>query len=200
MAHQDDTTGQLTLNDIDIGIRLYEALARHAVTQAGATLAYADLLTLGRLMYPKDQALDRAVPLGVRAKLGFVASFCAANGYPNLASLAVGAADTAAPSGSAEARETERRAAAAFDWQATHDRLLAYADEIRATVPKRLKPRKERPADVAWYAYFCSHREACSKLTGEDKKEIINLLMAGLDPETAMRRVQRAKAELDTAV
>ncbi len=58
----------------------------------------------------------------------------------------------------------------------------------------RVKPRKERPADVAWYAYYCSHREACAKVSAEDKKEIINLLMAGLDPDTALRRVLAVKA------
>ena len=58
----------------------------------------------------------------------------------------------------------------------------------------RVKPRKERPADVAWYAYYCSHREACAQVSAEDKKEIINLLMAGLDPDTALHRVLAAKA------
>jgi len=64
---------------------------------------------------------------------------------------------------------------------------------MRARVPPRFKPRKERPADVAWDAYFCSHRAACKKLTGEDKQEIINQMMAGLDPETALGRVLAAK-------
>jgi hypothetical protein len=62
-------------------------------------------------------------------------------------------------------------------------------------VPARFKPRKERPADVAWYAYFCSHRAACAKVGADDKKEIINLMMAGLDPETALARVLAAQAE-----
>lgn len=187
MTERDATAGELTLNDVDMGIRVYEALAQHARASGGAPIGYADLLVLGRKMYPKDLALDRVVPLGLGAKLSFVASFCAADGSPDLASLAVpggGARPAAAPS------------IAAFDWSAAHARLLAYAETVRATVPRRYKPRKERPADVAWYAYFCSHREACAQLDGEDKKEIINLLMAGLDPETAMRRVLRAKAEL----
>ena len=66
---------------------------------------------------------------------------------------------------------------------------------MRARVPARFKPRKERPADVAWYAYFCSHRSACEKLNAEDKQEIINQMMAGLDPETALGRVLAAKQE-----
>jgi hypothetical protein len=187
MTERNSTAGQLTLNDVDLGIRLFEALAQHATASGGAPIALASLLTLGRKMYPKDVALDRAVPLGVPAKLGFIASFCAANGFPNLASLAM------ADSGALPAAEPS---IAAFDWSGAQERLRAYAEMVRATVPKRLKPRKERPADVAWYAYFCSHRETCAQLDGEDKKEIINLLMAGLDPEMAMRRVLHEKADL----
>jgi hypothetical protein len=189
MSDQGDTAGY-TLNDIDVGCRLFEALARHAAASGGTTIGYADLLTLARLMYPKDAALGRAVPLGIGPKLAFVAAFCAAHAYPNLAALAVGAIGTPAAADAA--------ATSAVDWSAAHATLLAYADAVRATVPKRFKPRKERPADVAWYAYFCSHREACARLTGEDKHEIINLLMAGLDPETAWRRVLKAKALFGT--
>ena len=52
-----------------------------------------------------------------------------------------------------------------------------------------------RPADVSWYAYFCSHRKDCEWIGQEDKQEIINLIMAGLDPETALGRVKAARAE-----
>jgi len=174
---------QMTLTDIDVGVRLVEALVRHAATKGGAPIGYADLLTLARLLHPKDAVLGRAVPVGIGLKLAFVDGFCAANDYPRLAGLA-----SAAP-------DAERAAVAAFDWSAADARLPAYAAEQKAMVPKRLKPRKERPADVAWYAYFCSHRAACTTLNGDDKKEIINLLMAGLDPETALARVMAAKAE-----
>lgn len=191
MKELDGTTGPLTVNDVDLGVRLFEALAQHAATSGGAPVGYADLLTLARKIYPKDAALDRAVPLGVRAKLDFIAAFCAADGCPDLASLAV--AD-------GNARVAAGPAIAGFDWSGARARLPAYAETVRAGVPKRFKPRKERPADVAWYAYFCSHREACARLDGIDKQEIINLLMAGLDPETAMRRVLHAKAELQSSV
>jgi hypothetical protein len=49
---------------------------------------------------------------------------------------------------------------------------------------------------VAWYAYFCSHREACARVGAEEKIEIINLLMSGLDPETALGRVMAAKTAM----
>jgi hypothetical protein len=63
----------------------------------------------------------------------------------------------------------------------------------------RFKPRKERPAEVSWYAYYCAHREACKGITSGDKKEVVNLVMAGLDPETALRRFLAAKAAFETA-
>ena len=189
-----DTSKQLTFGDIEVAIKLVDALAHHARAGKGATIGPADLLTLTRLRHPKDAAVDRAVPVGLGMKLRFVEEFCRAGGFPNLAGLVAHPAASGAP-------DSERHAAAAFDWAGAglDARVAAYAEEARAAVPKRLKPRKERPADVAWYAYFCAHREACKAVTGEDKKEIINLLMSGLDPENALRRVLAAKAELAAA-
>lgn len=130
-------------------------------------------------------------------KLRFVEDFCRENGFPNLACLAVNPATMCPGMGYAGDREAERCAVAAFDWPGAglDARLAAFAGAARAAVPARFKPRKERPADVSWYAWFCAHRDACKDVTGEDKKEIINLMMAGLGPEDALRRVLAAKAE-----
>lgn len=172
-------------------MKLAGALARHAAAGGGAPIGWAELLTLTRLLHPKDGAVDRAVPVGLGMKLDFVQACCRANGWPNLACLAQSSAGD-------EALAAERRAVAAFDWQGAglEARMEACAAEARAALPARLKARKERPADVAWYAYFCAHRDACKEVTGEDKREIINLLMSGLDPENALRRVLAAKAAM----
>jgi hypothetical protein len=194
MTESVDAAPHYTLTDIEVGSRLVEALILHAQEARGATIAYDDLLTLARTLAPKDATLGRAVPVGIGMKLQYVAQFCAVNGYPNLASLAVDRT-SGLPAAAYRANwDDERAAVAAFDWSTAGSRLPAYASAVRATVPARLKPRKERPADVAWYAYFCSHRAACAQVTGDDKKEIINLLMSGLDPDTALRRVLAAKA------
>ncbi|MDN4035447.1 hypothetical protein [Massilia sp. YIM B02443] len=184
-----------TLNDIDIGLRVFDALAHHAHAMHGAPITYTDLLTLARKLQPKDAALGRAVPVGIGMKLRFVSGFCAAYGHPDLACLAVNRATMRPATGDADAWEAECHAVAAVDWSAARPTITTYADTVRATVPARLKPRKERPADVAWYAYFCSHRSACDKVTQHDKQEIINLIMAGLDPDTSLRRVLAAKAD-----
>jgi len=194
MAATGDTTAQFTLTDIDVGSRLFEALVRHATSTRGAAISHDDLLTLGRQLYPKDAMLGRAVPVGIAMKLLFIDAFCRANAYPRLACLAVDKASMRPKDACAGDWEADKQAAAAFDWAAAGARLPAFAAEMRARVPKRFKPRKERPADVAWYAYFCSHREACAKVNAEDKVEIINLLMSGLDPETALGRVMAARA------
>jgi len=184
-----------TLNDIEIGLRVSEALAHHAHAMRGAPITYTDLLTLARNLHTKDSALGRAVPVGIGAKLLFVSGFCAAHGYPDLACLAVNRT-TMRPSPAYQGTwDTERSAVADVDWRAAQPALDAYAIAARAAVPARLKPRKERPADVAWYAYFCSHRSACEKITQQDKQEIINQIMAGLDPDTALQRVMAAKAD-----
>lgn len=188
-----------TFNDIEVGARLFDALARQAGSLQGMPITYGDLLTLARSMYPKDEALARAVPVGIGPKLLFVEGFCASHGYPNLACLAVNRATRQPRPGYQGDWEADRRAVAGTDWRAADAQLAAYADALRARVPARFKPRKERPADVAWYAYFCSHRAACEKLTPEDKREIINQMMAGLDPGTALARVLDAKREFGDA-
>jgi hypothetical protein len=203
MADAFDPMGQLTLNDIEIGARLVEALVHHARKNGGALIAYAELLELGRFLDPKDAAMDRAEVLGIGAKLRFVADFCKQNGYPNLACLAVHPV-TLRPAPDIEGDcDAQRQALAAFDWSAVAARLPAqlseYLQAARATVPVRFKPRKERPAEVSWYAYFCAHREACKGIGSGDKKEVVNLVMAGLDPETALRRFLAAKAAFEAA-
>ena len=197
MASSRPLTIPFTLTDIDVGSRLYEALAQHAKATNGAAITYEDLLALARHLHPRDATLGRAVPVGIGKKLRFIEGFCASYGYPDLACLAVNKLNMR-PSAAYEGDwEADRLAVGAFDWAGVSKKLDVHAAQARATVPPRFKLRKERPADVAWYAYFCSHREACVKVTGDDKKEIINLLMAGLDPETALQEVQAAKKELE---
>ena len=186
----------LTLNDIEVGARLVEAMARQASSLRGMPITYGDLLTLARSLHPKDEVLGRAVVVGIGPKLLFVEGFCAAHGYPNLACLAVNRESLRPAAHYKGDWEADKRAVAGFDWREAEAKLAAYVEAMRAKVPPRFKPRKERPADVAWYAYFCSHREACEKLTPDDKQEIINQMMAGLDPETALGRVLAANQDL----
>jgi len=188
-----------TFNDIEVGARLVEALARQATSLRGMPITYGDLLTLARSLHPKDEVLGRAVPVGIGPKLLFVEGFCALHGYPNLACLAVNQKTSRPGPGYRGDWELDKRAVAGFDWRAADAQLPAYVDAMRAKVPARFKPRKERPVDVAWYAYFCSHRAACEKLTPEDKQEIVNQMMAGLDPDTALARVLAAKHDFGSA-
>lgn len=188
-----------TFNDIEVGARLVEALVRQATSLRGMPITYGDLLTLARSLHPKDDVLGRAVPVGIGPKLLFVEGFCALHGYPNLACLAVNRETLRPGPGYQGDWEADKRAIASFDWSVADAPLAAYVDAMRARVPARFKPRKERPADVAWYAYFCSHRAACETLTPEDKQEIINQMMAGLDPATALARVLAAKHDFGSA-
>jgi len=188
-----------TFNDIEVGAHLARALIRQATSLHGMPITYGDLLTLARSLQPKDEALGRAVQVGIGPKLAFVESFCTAHGYPNLACLAVNRETSRPQPGYQGDWDADKRAVAGADWSAADAQLAAYVEALRARVPARFKPRRERPADVAWYAYFCSHRAACEKLTPEDKQEIINQLMAGLDPETALARVLAAKPDFGSA-
>lgn len=199
MADSFDISEQLTLNDIEVGARLVEALVHHAGKNGAAPIAYTDLLELGRFLDPKDAAMDRAEPLGIAMKLRFVAEYCKAQGAPNLACLAVHPASGRPCFACGGDIDAERRAVAVFDWSDMGARLPDYVLAARARVPVRLKPRRERPAEVSWYAFFTAHREACKQVTSGDKKEVVNLVMAGLDPDTALRRFLAAKAAYEGA-
>ena len=199
MADSFDNSDQLTLNDIEIGACLVEALVHHVGKGGAAPIAYPELLELGRFLDPKDAAMDRAEPLGIAMKLRFVAEYCGSQGAPNLACLAVHPASGRPAFGCTGDIEAERQAVAAFDWLQALPRLPEYVRAAQGRVPVRLKPRRERPAEVSWYAYFTAHREACKGVTSADKKEVVNLVMAGLDPETALRRFVAAKAAYEGA-
>jgi hypothetical protein len=195
MADNDGTPIQFTLNDIEVGSRLYEALVHHARDRKGMPIIYSDLLALARQLHPADAVLGRAVPVGIGPKLLFVEAFCRANGYPNLACLAVNKATMKPGPGYTGDWEADKRTVAAFDWANADARLATYASETRAAMPKKLTPRKETQAGKEWYTYFDANRSACAAVTMDDKKEIINLLMEGLEPEVALRRVLAAKAD-----
>ncbi|KQQ97662.1 hypothetical protein [Massilia sp. Leaf139] len=199
MAEPFDPAGQLTLNDIEIGARLAEALVHHVRKNGAAPIGYAELLELGRFLDPHDAAMARAEVLGIAAKLRFVSAFCLEGGYPDLACLAVHPATMRPAPAFAGDWEAARGAVAAFDWTPALAALPDYVRGARAAVPARFKPRKERPAEVSWYAYFCAHREACKNITSGDKREVVNLVMAGLDPETALRRFLAAKSAFEAA-
>jgi hypothetical protein len=199
MTNSTDPTIQFTLNDIEVGSRLYEALVQHARATQGAPIVYGDLLALAREMHPQDDVLGRAVPVGIGMKLLFVEAFCKANGYPNLACLAVNKATLKPGPGYTGDWEADKRAVAAFDWSSADERLARYVTETRAALPQKRKRRKEKPADELWYEYFKANRGACDWVTQEDKKEIINLLMEGFDPAEALNQVLAAKAEFGEA-
>ena len=184
---------QFTFNDIDIAARLVDALVAHSAAAPAAPIDYDALLALARARHPRDAVLGRAVAVGIGPKLLLVALFCQQHGYPNLAALAVHAA-TGRP-GPHAAGAVEPATFAGQDWSAVPAQLAAAVKAWRAAVPARIKPRAERPADVAWYAWFRSHREACVHVSAAGKHEIINLVMAGLDPETALGRVLVAQAD-----
>jgi hypothetical protein len=190
-----DAPIQFTLNDIEVGSRLYEALVHHARATQGAPIVYGDLLALARSLNPQDDVLKRAVPVGIGMKLLFVESFCRANGYPNLACLAVNRALGRPGDGYKGDWEADKRAVGAFDWSTADARLAAYVGERREALPKKLKRRTEKAARELWWAYYCENRPACATVTLEDKEEIINLLMEGLEPADALARVLAAKAE-----
>jgi hypothetical protein len=184
-----------TLNDIEVGSRLYEALVHHARATQGAPIIYGDLLALARSLHPDDLVLRRAVPVGIGMKLLFVQAFCEANGYPNLACLAVNRQHRRPGPGYKGDWEADKRAVAAFDWSTADARLAAYASATRAALPTRPVRLTEKEAREKLFAHFRAHRDAYATVTHIDREEIVNLLREGLDEDSALRQVLDAKSE-----
>jgi hypothetical protein len=195
MAGCNDAPIKFTLNDIEVGSRLYEALVKHAKETKGAPIFYGDLLALARSLHPADAVMGRAVPVGIGMKLLFVEAFCTANGYPNLACLAVNRTTGRPGPGYIGDWEADKRAVADFPWSTVDARLAAYASETRAALRQRLKRRAEEEAREHLFQHFRANRTAYAKVTLLDKEEIINLLMEGLETDAALNQVLDAKAE-----
>ena len=211
VADETKSPRKFTLNDIEVGSRLYEALVRHAQATQGAPIIYGDLLALAKGLHPEDAVLQRAVPIGIGMKLLFVEAFCISHGYPNLACLAVNAKTLSPGPGYKGDWEADKRAVAGFDWSGADAQLATYASEKRSALPKKLARRGEDEAKKIWYAFYKTDKKQFIKLnedtffigrTGErikflatDLLEIINLIMDCLEPAAALRQVLDAKAE-----
>ena len=190
-----DAPIKFTINDIEVGSRLYEALVHHARSTRGAPVFYGDLLALARELQPNDVALARAVPVGIGMKLLFVEAFCRANGYPNLACLAVNRTRRRPGEGYKGDWEADKRAVAAFDWSSADTRLAAFVVDRREAVPKSLPRCSVVQARELLYVHYRDNRAAYATVTEIDKEEIVNLLMEGLEPPDALAQVLAAKAE-----
>jgi len=185
-----------TLNDIHVGTKLYTALVHHAATQPGHTVFYGDLLAQARGMYPEDADVKRAVPIGIGMKLLFVEAFCHENGYPNLACLAVNKDRRRPGAGFSGDWSQQMRAVAAFDWSSAQPALGDYVSRS-TTAATPLKRRTDLAARELLFAHFRAHRDAYKDFDGDDREEMVSLLIAGIDIDSALRAVLEAKAALD---
>lgn len=188
-------THAFTFNDINVGTRLYAVLVQYASSYPGKSIFYGDLLDRARTMFPEDKEVERAVPIGIGMKLLFVEKFCAENGYPNLACLAVNKGKEEPGGGFKGNWLQQMREVAAFDWSAAQPVLDAYVTRsIKAATP--LKRRKEPEARELLFAHFREHRDSYKDFSQDDREEMVSLLMEGLDVDIALHAVLGAKAAL----
>jgi hypothetical protein len=185
-----------TLNDINVGTKLYATLVRHAATNPGQSMFYGDLLEQAREMFPEDEEVKRAVPIGIGMKLLFVQAFCTANGYPNLACLAVNKGRQMPGIAYPGDWMREMREVVEFDWSSVQPELDAYVTRS-TTAATPLKKRKEAEARELLFTHFREHRSAYQSFKHDDREEMVSLLMAGVDVDTALRTVLEAKSALD---
>lgn len=183
---------RFTVNDINVGSRLYDVLVAHAVKTGGEPVFYSDVLEAARNANPQDDEVLRAVPIGIGMKLLFAEAFCTANNYPNLACLAVNKATGRPGPGYRGNWEQDRKDVAAFNWSVAKPHLNAFVVAATAAVtpPKRLK------ADAAakvLYKHYVNGRDRYKTFDQQDKEEMKNLLMEGFDVEPAFNRVLEAK-------
>lgn len=167
-----------TLNDINVGGKLYAVLVRYAATYPGKSIFYGDLLDRARTMFDEDDEVKRAVPIGIGTKLLFVEAFCEESGYPNLACLAVNKGKREPGDGFSGNWLQQMREVAAFDWSAAQPVLDAYVTRsIKAATP--LKRRKESEARELLFAHFREHRDAYKGFNEHDREEMVSHLDGG---------------------
>jgi hypothetical protein len=184
-----------TLNDIKVGTRLYAVLVHHAASRPGQAIFYGDLLDQARAMFSKDEEVNRAVAIGIGMKLLFVQAFCKASAYPNLACLAVNKARQVPGDTYDGDWLREMREVAAFDWSSVQSVLDTYvAHAVTAATP--LEKRKETTARDLLFAHFRTNRSAYKNFTHDDREEMVSLVMAGIDVDTALHSVLEAQAAL----
>jgi len=184
-----------TLNDIRVGTGLYATLVAHAASRPGQTIFYGDLLDQARARFPEDEALKRSVPIGIGMKLLFVQAFCDANGYPNLACLAVNKGRQIPGIAYPGDWEREMREVAAFDWSAVQPALDAYVTQATVAATP-LRKRRETEARELLFAHFRENRAAYAAIGQDEREEMVAQLMAGIDVDAALRSVLEAKAAL----
>jgi hypothetical protein len=178
-----------TINDIDVGSRLYAALVVEARNGAGTPVYYSDLLDRARALFRDDQVLGRAVPIGIGPKLLFVKEFCSAHGYPNLACLAVSRADDLPGKSYQGNWHAEMEAVRAFDWETATPELDSYAAAGRAAAMP-LEKVKPLLAAERFYAFYKAHSGYRNRISEEEKQEITNLIIEGYPEATAFERVK----------
>lgn len=180
---------KFTLNDINVGSKLYEVLVAHVVRVGGQPVYYSDLLQAARDAFPHDQEVQRAVPIGIGMKLLFVEAFCAVNGYPNLACLAVNRSSGMPGRGYTGNWEQDKEDIAVSDWSKARPALDAF---VVATT-KAATPRQRVDLDAAAqlvYAHFNEHRNSLYKgknLPEHQKTEMTNRVMSGLSADEAFQ-------------
>jgi len=198
VAQQTVDIPDFTLNDIHVGTRLYTALVAHARAMRGAPVFYSDILQQAKALDQQDAELQRAVPIGIGMKLLFVEAFCISHGYPNLACLAVNKA-TGIPGERYRGNwEAEKRAVAGFDWSTAEAKLDAYVRHAALAVT----PKKRRSVDEALlerWNHYTANRPAYAGFTGDEESEVLNLLIEGVAPDEAHRRVAEARASMQVA-
>lgn len=185
-----------TINAIHVGSALYEVLVQHATDFPGTAIRYGELLAACRARNPDDAAVQRAVPIGIGMKLLFVQAFCDKHGYPNLACLAVnqkGRPGVSYPG----IWDEDMRAVAAFDWSQAPTQLAIYVAEAtaRATPVPNCKMTADKAVEVR-YQHYVLDKTRYASFDDNDRKEMINLLMACVEVEAAYQTVMSAKAEL----
>jgi hypothetical protein len=87
------------------------------------------------------------------------------------------------------------REVSAFDWAAVQPVLDAYVSEA-IVVATPLCRITESAARELLYAHFRAHRQTYVQFNDDDREEMVNILMSGVDVERALTMVLEAKAAL----
>jgi hypothetical protein len=190
---------KVTETDAALAIAYYPLLVDLARNRR--TIAFSDFVDLAKTTYPKNPAVQNAIPVSTGRRLEFIRVFTAVNGLPDLSAWVTGKSgkNSAAYEGDFNPVE-ERRRSAEVDWSEHQAAWEAHAAELRK-LAKKITPRSEMEARFLMAEFAKEMRPKIeAAIPNPEKRPYVTLvapfretilqdLMSGLDPEDVFENV-----------
>lgn len=186
-----------TLADIALATVYFEILVEFAKSHPGQTIQYGELVAKAKKVYPDRAYVAGAIATNMGRRLDALREFTLLNQVPDLSALVVNKATGDNGEGFKKSFDGPqvRKEIAEFDWtqlQLTFDQFIEgeiHACEQRELKKSRPKKIKEEAAREMWWTYFKANQAQTPSLNQGQKESIIQMIMRGTDPGTALAQL-----------